>query len=96
MATEYATLYPERCAGLLLFSGVPAAVQERWVEQDAKYPPRAVVMTLGSWEVYFGGEASFLRAARVLGAVLVRFEGCHCREDTAVVEEAVDTVLRRR
>ena len=95
VATEYATLHPDRCVGLLLFSGLPAAVQMRWVEQEVKHLPRSVVMTLGSWEVYFGGEASFMRTAAVLGAVLIRFEGGHCKEDPVVVELAANAVLRQ-
>ena len=82
VATEYATLHQERCAGLLLLSGLPAALQEQWIGRRVKYLPDTVIMTVGSWEGYFGGLPAFQRVATVMGASLIHFAGGHCKEDT--------------
>ena len=69
---------PAAFRGLVAFSGVPAASQEAEVRGGAALPP--AVFTAGSWERYFGGPVGVTAIATGLGAVIVPFEGSHCRE----------------
>ena len=93
VATEYATTHPERVRGLLLLSGLPAAAQQRSVRTRQKLAPRTCV-TCGLWEGYFGGSAAFEAVADDFVADLVMFDGGHCQEKAATLEDATRRVLR--
>ena len=93
VATEYATTHPERVRGLLLLSGLPASVQQWSVRTGQKAAP-PTCLTCGSWERYFGGRAAFDVVARDFAADLVLFEGGHCHEKSATLQDATRRVLR--
>ena len=93
VATEYATTHPDRVRALLLLSGCPASSQQWSVRNREKQAPSTCV-TCGTWERYFGGRAAFESVADDFDAELVIFEGGHCQEKAATLEDVTRRVLR--